>query len=1211
MFTKRGKAGRLWVFLCVFLVICNCCSLTGSAKGQDTEVVRVGFFNFEGYHVIDEAGNKSGYGYEYLQRMARYTNWVYEYIGYEENWDTMQDMLENGEIDLLTSAQKTPEREEKFEFSDEPIGSSATILTVKAGNTKYTAENYDNYDQIRVGMIEGNSRNTSFDDFATRQGFSYQPVFYQSMEEMNEALQADEIDAIVSSNLRKINNEWIVAQFDESPFYVMVRKGDKQLLNEVNMAIEQLQLTQANLSQELFQKYYSAESGDDIFFTTKERAYIQEQQEKGVPLRAIMKPDRFPVSAYVNGQAQGIVAGIAQVIQDRTGLPIEIIEPKDKAEYEELLAGDTIDIVLDAAFDYNVAEKKGYKITEPYMQLPFVILSRNTNHEIETVAATIGEGITNNYIPYRYAAEDIACYSTLEESARAVYDGKQDITYMDMYTANYFVSQDVTNKYGIAMYADYSAAVSLGVSQSADIRLLHILNKTVLGLSDETVNRIINEETGYEMKRLSIIGYLYAYPVIIVGALFFICFLAVSFVIMLYRGRKKKAEDKKNREQAQLFSSICKSNDEVGEINLKAWERFSYSIKDNRVQVEKQAMYESGEIVDYERVLEEDRELVKRKCAKEFLQTLVDTQTDTYFECRVSDGGESYQWYAVTLQGMVVDEEHPGNIMFLKKNIDLSKKEEEEKKQALVDALALAQQASEAKGQFMSRMSHEIRTSLNAVIGYITIAKNNQDNEEKLIECISKAETAAKHLLGIINDVLDMSSIESGRMKIAKESFDFKKLITMITEMFYAQAKAKKIRFEVIIRELTQEYLIGDQMRLNQILMNLLSNAIKFTPEGGEVFLEVKQQAIREQRVFLQFIVRATGIGMSEEFQERIFQPFEQQDATIAQQFGGTGLGLSITRNLICMMGGTIEVVSKKQEGSRFIIELSFEQDMSHEETMEMDQKDFSSVHALIVDDEQNACEYMSILLERCGVRSESVLSGKEALAAIERAHEQNDKFDLCLMDWVMPDMDGVETVRQIRQYVGSDMPIIIVTAYDYSDIEETARNAGVDQLISKPLFQSTMFNLLVDNYGKYLPKQKEASKQYRFEGKTVLLVEDNDMNFEIAYDILTQAGFQIIGARNGAEAVQCFSEDTEGKIDVILMDIIMPVLNGYEAAKKIRSMENSKRAKTIPILAMTANAFHEDITRAIAAGMNNHIAKPIDVDNLFMTIGEVLYVEK
>ncbi|MEG2214868.1 MAG: response regulator [Oscillospiraceae bacterium] len=517
------------------------------------------------------------------------------------------------------------------------------------------------------------------------------------------------------------------------------------------------------------------------------------------------------------------------------------------------------------------------------------------------------------------------------------------------------------------------------------------------------------------------------------------------------------------------------------------------------------------------------------------------------------------------------------------------------------EALAAAERASEAKGQFTSRMSHEIRTPLNAVMGYISIAKSNLSNPQKVGDCLSKSELAAKHLLGVINDVLDMSSIESGKIKIANSAFDLRQLISAATSIYYSQAKQNGVTFDVLLTDVTREKLIGDGLRLNQVLMNLLSNALKFTPEGGSVRLTAEQLITRDDTIYMRFTVSDTGIGMSEDFLRRLFSAYEQESAEIAQNYGGSGLGLAITKNLVTMMGGSIHAESEKGKGSVFSVELPFGVNTA-DAPPTAQQYDFSGLRALIADADAASQRHMRDLFDRCGVHTHFVASGGEALAELSRG---DACYDLCLLDVCLPDLGVTELMTRIHALALASPPIFIAVTYDYSEISDEVMRLGLGHAVTKPLFQSTMFDLLVDLYGRASPAQT-ADPGLRFDGKRLLLAEDNEMNREIATDILSTVGFEIDPAQNGRLALELFLLRDAGYYDAILMDIQMPEMNGYEAARAIR-LSSHPQAATIPIIAMTANAFSEDVSAALAAGMNDHVAKPIDTNALYSTLGKYL----
>lgn len=527
--------------------------------------------------------------------------------------------------------------------------------------------------------------------------------------------------------------------------------------------------------------------------------------------------------------------------------------------------------------------------------------------------------------------------------------------------------------------------------------------------------------------------------------------------------------------------------------------------------------------------------------------------------------------------------------------------------QNLRDALTLAQKANDAKKDFLSRMSHEIRTPMNAIIGMATIAAANIHDQNRVEDCLAKIGFSSKHLLSLINDVLDMSKIEEGKLTMSHEPFEFRQLIQSITSIIDSQARSRNQNFEATVVDFTEEMVVGDAMRVNQILLNLLSNAVKFTPENGKIRLEVRQIGIRNNQVRMRFTVSDTGIGMNENFLQRLYMPFEQADSMISQRFGGTGLGMSITKNLVSLLGGTIQVFSKENEGTTFIVELSFERlDAS---ALASTAERLNQLNVLVVDDDQDTCIHTSLLLERMGILAKWVLKGEEAVKIIIDAHGSDNEYDVCFIDWQMPDMDGIETARRIRKYVGADTLIIIISAYDWTPIEQAAREAGVNAFISKPMFASTIYNTLMTvtrrpAYEK--PEEKETVKPRELAGKRVLLVEDNELNMEIATEILKMADVKVECVHNGREAVDQVLNSEADYYDLVLMDIQMPVMNGYEATQAIRN-SNHPNAKSLPILAMTANAFVEDIALAKEAGMNAHIAKPIDVSQLYTTLTQIL----
>lgn len=523
----------------------------------------------------------------------------------------------------------------------------------------------------------------------------------------------------------------------------------------------------------------------------------------------------------------------------------------------------------------------------------------------------------------------------------------------------------------------------------------------------------------------------------------------------------------------------------------------------------------------------------------------------------------------------------------------------------LQDALLVAQKANDAKRDFLSRMSHEIRTPMNAIIGMSAIAFNYLDDKKRTADCLSKITFSSKHLLMLLNDVLDMSKIENGKLNIRQELFDLKNLVTSLADINYGLATAKGLAFEIVISGFKDELLLGDSMRVNQILLNLLSNAIKFTPKGGSVRLEIRMLRSASDKIWLRFIVKDSGIGMKKEFLEHLYEPFEQADNGIARKYGGTGLGMAITKNLVAIMDGTIEVESQEGAGTTFMVDLPFGVSKVDKKTA----AEMEEMRVLVVDDDNDTCEHAVVLLKGMGVNVDWALNGFEAIEKVRSACEDDGRcYDVCFIDWCMPELDGIETARRMRRYVGPDVLIIIISAYDWSGIEEQAKAAGVNAFIAKPFFASNLYNTLLTVSRKpELGFSAVGNKEtYDFGGKKVLLVEDNELNMEIASELLKFVNLQVEHAENGKVAVDIFRNSKEKEYALIFMDIQMPLMNGYDAARCIRSSEHPA-ARTIPIIAMTANAFNDDVQAAFDAGMNGHLAKPIDVEVLYKTIARYI----
>ena len=527
--------------------------------------------------------------------------------------------------------------------------------------------------------------------------------------------------------------------------------------------------------------------------------------------------------------------------------------------------------------------------------------------------------------------------------------------------------------------------------------------------------------------------------------------------------------------------------------------------------------------------------------------------------------------------------------------------------QALSDAVAAAETANRAKSTFLSNMSHDIRTPMNAIIGFTTLAISNIDDKDRVKDYLTKTLASSNHLLSLINDVLDMSRIESGKIHLEEVEVNLSDVLHDLKTIVSGQIYAKQLELYMDAMDVTDEDVYCDKTRLNQILLNLLSNAIKFTPAGGTVSVRVRQLAgqVRGCGQY-EFRIKDNGIGMSPEFAKKIFEPFERERTSTVSRIQGTGLGMAITKNIVDMMGGTIEVQTAQGKGSEFIIRVPLRVQAEHRPVEKI--TELEGLKALVVDDDFNTCDSVTKMLVKVGMRAEWTLSGKEAVLRARQSIEMSDVYHAYIIDWRLPDMNGIEVTRQIRS-LNDDTPIIILTAYDWSDIEVEAKAAGVTAFCSKPMFMSDLRETLMSALGQ---KPADAvqrllpEKNADFKGKHILLVEDNELNREIAQEILQEYGFLVDSAENGAVAVEKVSTAAPGSYDLVLMDVQMPIMDGYTATRKIRALDDPARAK-LPILAMTANAFDEDRRNALESGMNGFLSKPIVIGDLVQELHKIL----
>ncbi|MBR1423394.1 MAG: response regulator [Ruminococcus sp.] len=542
--------------------------------------------------------------------------------------------------------------------------------------------------------------------------------------------------------------------------------------------------------------------------------------------------------------------------------------------------------------------------------------------------------------------------------------------------------------------------------------------------------------------------------------------------------------------------------------------------------------------------------------------------------------------------------------ILLKSDYTELQKEQAARNEQLKNALEEARQANVAKTAFLSNMSHEIRTPMNAIIGLDNIALNEPGISEKTREHLEQIGVSARHLLGLINDILDMSRIESGKMVLKNEEFSFSGMIEQINTMISGQCRDKQLEYDCVFSGTLDEYYIGDDTKLKQVLINILGNAVKFTPAPGKILLQVDRTANYEDKTTLRFIVKDTGIGIDKDYLPRLFDAFTQEDIANTSRYGGSGLGLAITKNIVEMMNGTISVKSEKFKGSEFTFTVTLGN--SGKTGSSSGSVRPQDMDVLVIDDDPIACDHARLVLGEVGVASEAALSGKEALELIRIRQARHEPYNLILVDLHMPEQNGIEVTRKIRAMVGSETTVIILTAYSWDDVMDEAIEAGVDSFLAKPLFSSNALELFAQAIRKKQDKAAAERKLTELEGRRVLLAEDIEINAQIMKHLLEMKKMTADIAENGEIALQMFLDNPEYYYDAVLMDVRMPVMDGLDAAAAIRALDK-RDAKTVPIIAMTANAFDEDVQRSLQAGMDAHLSKPVDPELLFETLGSLI----
>lgn len=938
----------LLVFCCTLFILLTTIAPAAGEQTHERRTVRVGVLAQDGLCQKDANGNLSGYTIDLWHMANRYMDVKVEYVGYGKNWSELMQMLQNGELDILTNAQKSPEREQIFAFT-KPTGVTSGLLNVRADNTKFVAGDYATYNGMRIGTFRKDRSYEIFKKWAQEKGFTYQTTFYDTSTELYAAFRSGEVEAIVANSFCRHEEERTLDMFYTNNIYGIVRKDDTQLLNEFNYAINQMNASEGDWVHMLLYKYVNQASDIQATFSQREQELIRQYQSGEKKLVVGVWTDRAPLSYVENGKLKGILPELFDKIMQKAGIPYTIKLPKDKADYEKMCLDGSVDVIMDWRHDnIPLAEERDYALSKKYLDTRIVLLKRNTLKGQPHTFAVENTTRLSNVEDKLVDDANIFLTNNVDESVRAVAYGKADATYLYYYMALYYLNQGSYKNLVYEILDNPGPDVHIAFTAGVSHELSGIISKCISQISNEERTQIINKYTTFQPQNMDFVTYIAYNPQMTL--LFFVFILAISlgFLLLYMRLHEKK-----------------------------------------RLLAQEQA-------------------------------------------------------YAV-------------------------------KQEQLAEA---AQAANKSKTSFLFNMSHDIRTPMNAIIGFANLAQNAKCSTEQMHSYLSKILVASQHLLSLINDILEMSRIESGKITLEPAPTSWNEMLQELQTIMQEQIESKKQSFTISVAPLTHDYVMIDKLRMEQVLVNLVSNASKYTPERGSIRVELAQYpADKPNHALYKISVIDNGMGMSEDFVKKIFSPFERANNSTVSKIQGTGLGMSITKSIVDLANGTIDVNSKLGEGTEIIVAVT-----------------------------------------------------------------------LCLC----------------------------------TDAETAARNA------------------------KQLDKQQAQAEQPDFKGKRLLVVEDNKLNREITVTILEQTGIITEQAEDGSVAVKMVQEAAPGYYDLILMDIQMPIMDGYEATKQIRALPD-KRLAQLPIIAVSANAFEEDKKASLAAGMDGHIAKPINVPDLFALMQKLI----
>ena len=1246
-FRKINAALKL--LLCALLLAEGLAASCALASDSEDRLIRVGYYENEVFEEgAREGAVKTGYAYEYYQKLSEYTGWRYEYV-YGEFGDLYQKLLDGG-IDFLAGLARREDREALIGYPNAPMGNESFNLIAHDTDETLTSDPAA-LNGRRIGVLDS-AMAAVLRAFLEEHGVEAEVVLFRDYAPLFEAFDSQEIDVLAAEGDGAYGRSHarLLYSFGESDYYLCVSRSRPELLAELNAAQTELAVNEPNYLHSLSNKYYPVSIFSRALSST-ERQWLAEHRQ----LRVGYLNNYLPYSGTgADGEATGLVRDIVPRLCQELNLGELDVSYIGFDSYNVMIASlgsGEIDTAFPVGGGMYYSEESGVFQTTPIVSAATELVYKGeyTEDTIARFAVNENNGMQYYFVLTYYPDAEIVFYPSIDACLKAVSDGEVGCTTLNGLRANDILRNSRYNDLSL-LQTPHDDDRCFGV-QIGNPGLLRLLNRgvSVLGadyaqnLAFRYTDQLYNYSVG-DMIR----DHMALFGSVILGA-------AALVILFLVRDRRRSRRELVNKETArrelERASAELADSQQAKQRELEERLALQEELLEQQSRREQQDKMITALASDYRCVYHVDLDHDDAVCYRADPNDHEQTPEGVHFPYY-----ERFAWYA---DHVVAEGYREGFLRFIEPDavraalandliiayrylarregreyyemirmagvrhaedrddhivhavglgltvIDAEMRETLDKNQALVEALEAAEQANRAKTAFLSNMSHEIRTPMNAIIGLDSLALRNEALPAETREYLEKIGDSARHLLGLINDILDMSRIESGRLALRKEEFAFGGMLEQINTMVMSQCSEKGLTYECRVIGGVNDYYIGDDMKLKQVLINILSNAIKFTDAPGSVTLTVERTATYEKQSTLRFGIRDTGRGMDPSFIPKIFDAFTQEDSSRNNRFGSTGLGMAITKNIVELMNGTISVQSEKGVGTEFTVVISLTN--SEHRGVGTGYMRPGDMRILVVDDDAIDAEHARIVLDEAGIKADTCFSGREALQLLELRHTKHEPYNLVLLDWKMPEMDGLEVAKEIRKRYDKETTVIILTAFSWDEIMDEALHAGVDSFLAKPLFSSNVideFERIARKNNMSLYKEKNRAE---LKGRRILLAEDIMINAEIMKQIIMMREAEIDHAENGRIALEMFKASEPGHYDAILMDVRMPEMDGLETTAAIRALDRPD-ARRIPIIAMTANAFDEDVQQSLQAGMNAHLSKPVEPERLYETLEELIW---